>query len=62
MDLIDRLHEISARIPKQPEHLQTEEATKTALVGRPHLFRDTPPLAAPWGMSILRGEGARLAH
>lgn len=32
MDLIDRLREISARIPKQLPHLQTEEATKNALV------------------------------
>ena len=32
MDLIDRLKELSARIPKQLDHLQTEEATKNALV------------------------------
>ncbi len=32
MDLIDRLREISARIPKIKEHLKTEEATKNALV------------------------------
>jgi hypothetical protein len=32
MDLIDRLRELSARIPKLLEHLQTEEATKNALV------------------------------
>ena len=32
MDLIDRLKELSARIPNQLEHLQTEEATKNALV------------------------------
>lgn len=32
MDLIDRLREISARIPKQLEFIQTEEATKNALV------------------------------
>jgi len=32
MDLIDRLREISARIPKLLAHLQTEEATKNALV------------------------------
>lgn len=32
MDLIDRLREIAARIPKQLEHIQTEEATKNALV------------------------------
>ena len=31
MDLIDRLRELSARIPKQLAHLQTEEATKNAL-------------------------------
>ena len=29
-DLIDRLRELSARIPKQMAHLQTEEATKNA--------------------------------
>jgi len=32
MDLIDRLRELSARAPKQLEHIQTEEATKSALV------------------------------
>jgi predicted type IV restriction endonuclease len=32
MDLIDRLRELSALIPKQLEHIQTEEATKSALV------------------------------
>jgi hypothetical protein len=32
MDLIDRLRELSSRIPKQLEHIQTEEATKSALV------------------------------
>lgn len=32
MDLIDRIKEISARIPKQINHIQTEEATKNALV------------------------------
>lgn len=32
MDLIDRLHQISARIPRLVDHLQTEEATKNALV------------------------------
>jgi hypothetical protein len=32
VDLIDRLKELSARIPNQLEHLQTEEATKNALV------------------------------
>ena len=32
MDLIDRLREISAKIPKMREHLKTEEATKMALV------------------------------
>jgi len=32
MDLIDRLRELSARKSKQVEHLQTEEATKNALV------------------------------
>ena len=32
MDLIDRLRELSARIPKQLEYIQTEEATKSALV------------------------------
>jgi len=32
MDLLDRLRELSLRIPNQLPHLQTEEATKTALV------------------------------
>ena len=32
MDFIDRLRDLSARIPKQLEHIQTEEATKNALV------------------------------
>lgn len=32
MDLIDRIKEISARIPKQNAHIQTEEATKNAFV------------------------------
>jgi len=32
MDLIDRIRELSLRIPGQLEHLATEEATKTALV------------------------------
>lgn len=32
MDFIDKIRELSARIPKQLEHIQTEEATKTALV------------------------------
>lgn len=32
MDFIDRIRELSARIPKQLEHIQTEEATKNALV------------------------------
>lgn len=32
MDLIDRIKEISARIPKQIIHIQTEEATKNAFV------------------------------
>jgi hypothetical protein len=32
MDFIDRLRELSARIPKQLEYIQTEEATKSALV------------------------------
>lgn len=32
MDFIDKLRELSARIPKQLEHIQTEEATKNALV------------------------------
>jgi hypothetical protein len=29
MDFIDKIRELSARIPKQLEHIQTEEATKT---------------------------------
>lgn len=32
MDLIDKMRELSARIPKQLDHIQTEEATKNALV------------------------------
>ncbi len=32
MDLIDRIKEISSRIPKQMEHIQTEEATKNAFI------------------------------
>jgi predicted type IV restriction endonuclease len=31
-DFIDKIRELSARIPKQLEHIQTEEATKNALV------------------------------
>jgi predicted type IV restriction endonuclease len=32
MDLIDRIHELAARVPDLVEHLETEEATKNALV------------------------------
>lgn len=32
MDLIDRIRELSSRIPKQREYIQTEEATKNAMV------------------------------
>lgn len=32
MDLIDKLKELAARMPKQIEHIQTEEATKNAFV------------------------------
>jgi hypothetical protein len=32
MDLIERLRELSARIPQQLEHIETEEATKNALI------------------------------
>ena len=32
MDLIDRIKELAARIPKQLEHIQTEEATKNAFI------------------------------
>jgi hypothetical protein len=32
MDLIDKLREVSLRIPAQIEHIQTEEATKNAFV------------------------------
>jgi hypothetical protein len=32
MDLIDKLTELSAQIPRQREHIATEEATKTAFV------------------------------
>src|SRR6266508_2420373 len=31
MDFIDRIRELAARTPKQLEHIQTEEATKSAL-------------------------------
>ncbi|MBN2304414.1 MAG: type I restriction enzyme HsdR N-terminal domain-containing protein [Anaerolineae bacterium] len=32
MDLVDKIRELAARVPKQREHIETEEATKTALV------------------------------
>lgn len=32
MDLIDKVKELAARIPKQLEHIQTEEATKNAFI------------------------------
>jgi len=32
MDFIDKIRELSARIPKQMEYIQTEEATKIALI------------------------------
>lgn len=32
MDLIDRIKELASRIPKQLEHIQTEEATKNAFI------------------------------
>lgn len=32
MDFIDRINELAARIPKQLDHIQTEEATKSALI------------------------------
>jgi hypothetical protein len=32
MDLIDRIKELASRIPKQLEHIETEEATKNAFV------------------------------
>src|SRR5215212_7842711 len=32
MDFIDQIRELSARIPKQLPHIQTEEATKNALI------------------------------
>lgn len=32
MDLIEKLRELSARIPQQLEHIETEEATKNALI------------------------------
>src|SRR5690349_17392471 len=32
MDFIDKIRELAARIPKQLDHIQTEEATKNALV------------------------------
>jgi hypothetical protein len=32
MDFIDKIRELAARIPKQLDHIQTEEATKNALI------------------------------
>ena len=32
MDLIDRIKDLTSRIPKQIDHIQTEEATKNAFV------------------------------
>ena len=32
MDLIDKVKEIANRIPKQIEHIETEEATKAAFI------------------------------
>lgn len=32
MDFIDKIHELAARIPSQIDHIQTEEATKNALI------------------------------
>lgn len=32
MDFIDRIRELAARIPKQVDHIQTEEATKNAFI------------------------------
>lgn len=32
MDLIDKLRDLASRLPRQLEHIQTEEATKSALV------------------------------
>ncbi len=32
MDLIDRIKDLASRIPKQMEHIQTEEATKNAFI------------------------------
>lgn len=32
MDLVDKLRELAGRLPRQLEHIQTEEATKSALV------------------------------
>lgn len=32
MDFIDKIHELAARIPSQLDHIQTEEATKNALI------------------------------
>lgn len=31
MDLIDRIKDLASRVPKQLEHIQTEEATKECL-------------------------------
>ena len=32
MDLIDRIKELSSRVPDQVEHIKTEEATKNAFI------------------------------
>ena len=32
MDLIDRIKDLASRVPKQADHIQTEEATKNAFV------------------------------
>jgi hypothetical protein len=32
MDLIDRLKDLASRVPDKLDHLQTEEATKNALI------------------------------
>jgi len=44
MDLIDKLRELATRASKQLEHIQTEEATKNALVVCPFNFWKTGKL------------------
>jgi predicted type IV restriction endonuclease len=32
MDLVDKLRELASRLPRQLDYIQTEEATKSALI------------------------------